>query len=261
MIGGYNRSIPPVTKNLLIINVLFFIATFAFQQTNIIDLTIQLGAFFPESVNFKPWQIITHMFMHGGLGHIFFNMFALWMFGSTVEQAIGPKKYLFLYFFAGLGAYSLYTLYNYFDVITLKEQLTAIGLTDFSYLNHLELDAHQNFRTQIENFKYPASTNEMLSLSSELGVKYFIPMVGASGALYGVLVAFGMLYPNAQLMLLFPPIPMKAKYFIPILILIELFQQYQNNPQDNVAHLAHLGGALFGFIFIRKWKKNRFRVN
>lgn len=243
MIGGYNRSIPIATKNLLIINVLFFIATYAFESSNVANLGLELSAFYPDSTYFKPWQILTHMFMHGGIAHIFFNMFALWMFGSTVEQTIGTKKYLFLYFFAGLGAYTLYNVYHFFQAQEIIEQLPIGGVT----LNDIKALDVGNVFTQNEN---------LFTLSSI----YSIPMVGASGAIYGVLVAFGMLYPEARLMLLFPPIPVKAKYFIPILILIELLQQYQNNPQDNVAHLAHLGGALFGFIFIRKWRKNRYRV-
>ncbi len=243
MIGGYDRSIPAVTKNLLIINVLFFIATFAFEYSNTANLALELSAFYPDSAYFKPWQVLTHMFMHGGIGHIFFNMFALWMFGSTVEQTIGAKKYLFLYFFAGLGAYILYNVYHFYQAQEIIQQLPIGGVT----LDDIKaLDAGKVF----------TQNDDLLTLSAI----YSVPMVGASGAIYGVLVAFGMLYPEARLMLLFPPIPLKAKYFIPILILIELFQQYQNNPQDNVAHLAHLGGALFGFIFIRKWKKDRYRV-
>ncbi|MFV0531030.1 MAG: rhomboid family intramembrane serine protease [Flavobacteriales bacterium] len=244
MIGGYGRGVLPATKNLLIINLLFFLATYAFEYSSIADLTIELGAFYPDSDYFKPWQIITHMFMHGGLAHIFFNMFALWMFGSSVEQAVGTKKFLFLYFFSGLGAYFLYNLFHFYEAQEIIRQLPINDIT----LNDIKSLPVGNVYSQ---------NKDLLTLSSI----YTVPMVGASGALYGILVAFGVLYPNAQLMLLFPPIPMKAKYFIPILILIELFQQYQNNPQDNVAHLAHLGGALFGFIFIRKWKQNRFRVN
>ncbi len=244
MIGGFNKTIPPVTKNLVIINVLFFIATMVFEYQNIANLSIELGAFYPDSNYFKPWQIITHMFMHGGVSHIFFNMFGLWMFGSTVEEAIGSKKYLILYFFSGLGAYFLYNIFHYFQVQEIIQSLPIGGVT---------LDKIRNL--PIGNVY--TNNEELLTLSSI----YTTPMVGASGALYGALVAFGVLYPNAQLMLLFPPIPMKAKYFIPILIIIELFQHYQNNPQDNVAHLAHLGGALFGYLFIRKWKQNRFKVN
>lgn len=184
MIGGYNRSIPPVTKNLIIINVLFFIATYAFEYSNLTSLTIDLGAFYPDSNYFRPWQIITHMFMHGGIGHIFFNMFALWMFGSTVEQAIGTKKYLLLYFFAGLGAYFLYNLFHFYQAQEIIQQLPIGGVT----LNDIKSLPVGNGYTQNES---------LLTLSSI----YTTPMVGASGALYGILVAFGVLYPNAQLML------------------------------------------------------------
>ncbi|MFV0238195.1 MAG: rhomboid family intramembrane serine protease [Flavobacteriales bacterium] len=244
MFGGYDRITPPITKNLLIINALFFIATFVFQEVNICDLTIELGAFYPGSNNFKPWQIITHMFMHGGFGHIFFNMFGLWMFGSTVEKTIGAKNYLLLYFFAGLGSFLLYNLYHYYDAESLIHVLN---------LNSNDVKELQNLPPYVH-----FESNELLSVLSQI---YTIPMVGASGALYGLLVAFGVLYPNAELMLLFFPVPVKAKYFIPGLIILALIQQKANIEGDNIAHLAHLGGALFGFIFIRKWKQNRFRVN
>lgn len=241
---GYNRRIPSATKNLLIINILFFFSTYAFASSNLTDLTVLLGGFYPDSTYFRPWQIITHMFMHGSIVHILFNMFALWMFGAAVENTIGTNKYLCLYFFAGLGAYICYNLFHYFEAQSIISQLPIGGIT----LKDIK---------KVPVGKVYTGSENLLKLSAI----YTTPMVGASGALYGVLVAFGILYPNAELMLLFPPIPLKAKYFIPIIIFLELYQQYSNNQQDNVAHLAHLGGAVFGFIFIRAWKKNRFRVN
>lgn len=233
------NRIPAVTKNLLIINVLLYLATIVFATKNI-DLVRYLGAFYPESVNFKSWQIVTHMFMHANLGHIFFNMFALWMFGSTVESVVGAKKYLILYFIAGFGGFALFNLTNYFQIEQLKSVVEAQGYNFELFKNALYRGDYSFVQTK-EAF--------------DLYTYFTIPMVGASGAIYGVLVAFGMLFPEARLMLIFLPIPIKAKYFIPGMIVLELIMDMSNMPGDNVAHYAHLGGAIIGFLFIRHWKK------
>ncbi len=229
------KNIPKITKNLIIINGLMFLATFVFQSAQGIDLIEILGAYYPASENFKFYQVLTHMFMHGGFAHFFFNMFALWMFGSPVERALGEKNYLTLYFVAGLGAFGLFNLTNYFEVNALIDSF-GVTVEQVSQLRHLAPYNNTNTLTQI----------------------YTIPMVGASGAIFGVLAAFGMMFPNSILMLIFPPIPLKAKYFIPIYILIELYLAVANNPGDNVAHYAHLGGALIGFLLVRYWKKTQF---
>lgn len=226
------QRISPITKNLLIINALFFAAKYVFAVTNTVNLDMLLGAYYPFSENFKSFQIITHMFMHADPMHFLFNMFALYMFGSNVEQVLGEKRFVVLYFVAGLGAFLLFNLTNYIHVqsIVQEAQLSTDILSDLGSLPHTY---------------------------QELSVIYSIPMMGASGAIFGVLVAFGMLFPNAVLMLIFPPIPLKAKYFIPIYILIELYLAINNSPGDNVAHYAHLGGALIGYILVKMWMKNR----
>ncbi|MBW1617199.1 rhomboid family intramembrane serine protease [Empedobacter falsenii] len=245
------QSIPPITKNLLIINGLFFLATFVFMQTRQIDLRVILGAFYPESPNFKFWQILTHMFMHADFTHILFNMFALWMFGSVVEQTFGPKKFLTLYLLAGLGGFILFNAVNYFQIEQLKEAVQAkrIGFSQIYEAAKLNMQGGYHTNSIIQ-------TNQA---ASELLTNYVTPMVGASGAIYGLLLAFAVLYPDEKLMLIFFPVPVKAKYFIPIMVLIEFYMGYQNI--GNVAHFAHLGGGLIGFLLTRHWKKNLYRWN
>lgn len=252
------RNIPYITKNLLIINALFFAAKYVMGSTGF-NMDVLFGAFYPESVNFKSYQVLSHMFMHGDFIHFFFNMFALFMFGSAVERALGEKRYIILYFVAGFGAFALFNLTNYFEINSIKESIANEQLinsvNDFA---KLEITGGETFY-QIQNNLgawLQANNAGNTMTNQELFLSYSIPMVGASGAIFGVLVAFGMMFPNAILMLIFPPIPLKAKYFIPIYIIIELYLAIQAHPGDNVAHYAHLGGALIGFLLIRYWKKN-----
>lgn len=244
----FRQPIPTITKNLLIINGLFFLASFVFGERGI-ALSHILGAFYPESVNFQPWQIITHMFMHApypNLSHILFNMFALWMFGSSVEYALGPKRFLILYFVAGLGSFVLFNFTNYIQIEQLKSVVEATGVDPNSYLQTLKLTSVPNY-----SFELPNNTEEV----ERLARYYITPMVGASGAIYGILVGFGVLYPNAKLALIFLPIPVKAKYFIPAIIGIEFFMAIQDYAWNPIAHFAHIGGAIIGFILVRAWKK------
>lgn len=226
------NNIPTITKNLLILNALFFGAKYLLFSAGI-NLDVLLGAFYPFSDNFKSYQIITHMFMHANPTHFFFNMFGLWMFGGNVERALGEKRYVILYFAAGLGSFLLFNLTNYFEAQSLIESAN-FSAGDLKELATLEPGyAVQGYET--------------------LSAIYSTPMMGASGALFGILIAFAMLFPNAILMLIFPPIPLKAKYFIPIYILIEIYLAVQANPGDNVAHYAHIGGALIGFLLLKIW--------
>lgn len=242
----FNQTIPPITKNLLIINGLFFLAKIVFHSTGI-DIDGILGAFYPESMNFKGWQIITHMFMHGDFAHILFNMFALWMFGSTVEMTLGPKKFLILYFAAGLGSFVLFNLTNYVQIQQLKPIVEASGVNVNEFIRSL-------IYTPEGRYALPESSD--IESVKQLARYYVTPMVGASGAICGLLVAFGVLYPDAKLALLFFPVPIKAKYFIPIMILLELYMGLQNYAWDPIAHFAHIGGAVIGFILVRNWKKH-----
>lgn len=224
-------NLPTVTKNLLIINIVCFIGTMIFDNA-----TRFFGVFYPDSPFFKIWQVITYMFMHGGFGHIFFNMFALVMFGSVIERILGPKRFLNYYIICGLGALILQYGIQAFEVYNIAGTIKASQFLNF------------NYTTGMVSTNLPITQDQLGTLLSIYGT----PMVGASGAIYGLLLAYSFLFPNAELMLIFLPIPIKAKYFIPILIVIELFLGFSNTG-GSIAHLAHVGGALFGFILLKMW--------
>lgn len=228
--GGFMSNTPAITKNLIIINVVFFIATMAFGESFMI---YTLGAFYPDSPFFEPYQVVTHMFMHGGFNHILFNMFALWMFGSVLERRWGPKRFLFYYLFCALGAFALHMGVQAWEVFNITGHLhndLGIELTGDGYIRH-----HQNISQTVFSI-------------------YTTPVVGASGAIFGLLLGYGMYYPNHSLYLMFIPVPIKAKWFVTVYGIIELMMGLNNNPGDSVAHFAHLGGMLFGFILIKAWK-------
>lgn len=221
----------PVVKNLLIINVLFFIGSAIFP------LSIRLlGVFYPDSPFFHIWQVITYMFMHGSLGHIFFNMFSLVMFGSIIEQVLGSKRFLNFYFICGIGALVLQYGVQAYEVYSITGTIRA---SEFLHFNMLQNQVSSNLQI---------SEAEFDTLRSIYGT----PLVGASGAIYGLLLAFAYLFPNMSLYLFFIPVPIKAKIFIPILILIEIYLGFAD-AGGSIAHLAHVGGALFGYILIKIW--------
>lgn len=216
---------PPAVKNLLIVNGLFFLATLVVQNTFHLDLSTgvgmvagtledfhwSLGLHYFQSPDFHFYQLITYMFMHAGVEHILFNMFALWMFGYTLENFWGAKRFLIFYFICGIGA-------------GLTQEL--MGFLHATYSLHID----------------PAS--------------YEFVTIGASGAIFGILLAFGMLFPNTMIYVYFA-IPVKAKYFVIFYGALELFFGIRASSGDNVAHFAHLGGMLFGFIMIMYWKRKR----
>lgn len=237
-------GMPVVVKNLLIINGLFFLAKIALEPN--VDLSGLLGAFYWKSEHFRPWQIITHMFMHGNFMHIFFNMFALWMFGSAIERVWGPKRFLEYYLITGLGAFVLHYAVVAWQADALVQQVSA---------DTLEMVKSEGRSLLMSNRNYTDAT------LAQLNFAYNVPVVGASGAVFGLLLAFGMMFPNTRLIMLFFPVPIKAKYFVMIFGAIELFSGFANRPGDNVAHFAHLGGMLFGYILIKYWNKNQFRQN
>jgi membrane associated rhomboid family serine protease len=245
--------ITDTVKHLVIINALFFIAAFVVAKSGI-NLTEYLGLFFIKNELFKPWQFVSTMFMHASINHILFNMLALWMFGSAIEQMWGRNKFLVFYFSAGIGASLIYTLANYLQFQNVYNNLITAGLstTDIS--------------TILETGSYNASILKYVSqesLNTFYGV-FNTPAVGASGAIMGLLVAYGMLFPNAELMLLFFPVPVKAKYFIPVLIGLDVFSGLTGisifSP-NNTAYWAHIGGALIGLIMMLYWKKTQFNKN
>ena len=232
-------SIPPVVKNLIIINVLMLLASYVMELKGI-DLANILGLHYIQSTEFRPYQLVTHLFMHGGLMHLAFNMFALWMFGRILESVWGPKRFFIFYFVTGLGAAIFYSMVNYVEF-----QYIA------SKMNHEDVQLVMTQGTELFN----QGKNFIDPLAGKLNLLLNVPTVGASGAVFGVLLGFGMLFPNTELMLLFPPIPIKAKYFVLGYGAIELFMGVTGN-EANVAHFAHLGGMLFGFLMIKYWNRH-----
>jgi len=262
--GGRIGSIPPAVLNLLIINILLFLVTTLFRNQGL-DLERWLALYYPGSDYFRPHQLLTHMFMHANTMHIFFNMFALWMFGRVLEGVWGSRRFLIYYFVTGLGAAGLHLLVNYIQlgniaaeasaaINTLSPEVFAQFIKDF-FPKHLERvsDFLAAWINDPGNPGYAREATEFIQFT--VSQKINIPTVGASGAVFGVLLAFGMLFPNTRLMLIFPPIPIKAKWFVIGYGLIELFLGISNNPGDNVAHFAHLGGMIFGFLLIKYWNK------
>jgi membrane associated rhomboid family serine protease len=234
--------LPPVVKNLLIINGLFFLATISFSGAFQIDLTRVLGLFLPGAPDFKPLQLVTHMFMHANFSHIFFNMFALWMFGTAIENLIGGKRFLVYYLITGFGAAFLHLGVTYIEALNLKSQLISAGYTAEELQRYLEAGRYNIL---------PGVSQRTIELYL---MKYLVPTVGASGAVFGILLAFGMFFPNSYIYLFFA-IPVKAKYFVIAYGAIELFFGFANRPGDNVAHFAHLGGMVFGFLLIKYWRR------
>lgn len=234
-------------KHLIILNALFFLATFAVGPI----VQEQMALYFPKNENFAIWQFVSHMFMHGSFMHILFNMYGLWAFGSPLEQMWGRNKFLFFYFSAGIGAGLIYTGVNYFQFQQVYETLIGLGLTDVDIQGILDTG---KYNTDLLTY---VSADQ---LNSFYGT-FHVPAVGASGALYGVLVAFAMLFPNAELMLIFVPYPIKAKYFIPIIVGLDLFSGVTGFSifGGGIAHFAHVGGAVIGYIIMSYWKKNQFR--
>jgi membrane associated rhomboid family serine protease len=236
--GGY-FSLPPVVKNIILINVLMLLVDFAAKSVFGVDLTMVLGLYFPKSEQFMPVQIVTHMFMHGGFWHIFLNMYALYIFGQVLENVWGPKRFFIYYIICGLGAALTHETVIAFQYAHLVQSLNPDSLQTV-------LSEGTALFRQSQLFTDPDMQKLQLLLNT--------PTVGASGAVFGILLAFGVLFPNTQLMLLLPPIPIKAKYFVLIYGGIELFMAV-TQPGSNIAHAAHLGGMLFGYLLIRYWRK------
>ncbi|WGD35075.1 rhomboid family intramembrane serine protease [Olleya sp. YS] len=238
--------ITDTVKHLIIINIIMFVGTITVGDGRLFyDL---FAMHFPASDTFKPWQVVTHMFMHGGFTHLLFNMFALWMFGSPVEQRLGRNKFLFIYFSAGIGAVLFQLAGYYWDYFPAYNQALESGLST-------------------NQIKYMMDTGKILNgVSSELIISlqdaynaYNSSMVGASGCIMGILAAFGLMNPNAELMLILLPIPIKAKYFIPGIIILDVISAFTGQSffsPSNTAYLAHVGGAIIGFIIMWYWKKN-----
>ena len=233
------RKVTDEIKHIIIINVILFVAP---QLLNL-DLTNILALHFPDNEHFGFWQYVTSMFMHGSIGHILFNMYGLWAFGTPLEQMWGKKKFIFFYFSAGIGAGIIYTLVNYYQFNTAFEKLIELGSSKAEIMKLMN-------PTLIYQNEYLQTVNSL----------YNTPALGASGAVYGILVAFGMYFKDAKLALIFFPVPIAAKYFIPFIILGDLFFGMTKYSVGNIAHFAHIGGAIVGFIIAWYWKKNQFKV-
>ena len=240
--------ITETVKHLLIINCIFFLAT-SLYGNKLYDL---FALHYFDNSLFQIWQPITHMFLHGNFSHILFNMIGLWMFGSPIEQIWGRNKFIFFYISSGLGAAVLQMLYSYYDFNSIFEILINNGFNSEEILNTIKT---RRYNTNWLNYISEDQLNH-------LNESFNLSMVGASGALYGILVAFAFLFPNISLFLLFIPIPIKAKYFVPILIAGDLFFGISNSFSIGpIAHFAHVGGALTGLAMILYWKKNQFNKN
>ncbi len=231
----------PVVKNILLLNIALFILTWVLELKGI-DLGRYLGLYNLGSPYFKPYQLISHMFMHGSIMHIFFNMYAVIIFGPVLERIWGAKRFFIFYFACGIAA-GLFSLgIDYFEYVNLKSQMSSTQLNQI-YNNVLNT-------TDINTLTYQGDIELKVLLN------YLIPMVGASGAVFGILAAFAWLFPNTELQLIFPPIPVKAKWLIGIYALIEIYLGFSGK-QTGVAHWAHIGGAIMGTIFIFVWKQNK----
>lgn len=214
------NQIPPVTKNLLILNIVVFVL-----QNTIPWFNEELTLRYFQNPEFQPYQLITHMFMHGDIRHLFFNMFGIYMFGSAIEMRLGDKRFLTYYLLTGFGAVILHSAVEYFEIY------------------------------QITHTEGLLSQVEISELQQRYGSIFYGGVLGASGALFGLLAAFALLFPNQPIFLMFIPVPIKAKYFVGMYAAYELFRGVQNTQGDNIAHFAHLGGALFGWLIIREWRK------
>ncbi len=219
------RQLTEVVKHLIIINIVFFIGSNLLTNSGMFDAIRHLSLYYPQSPSFRPYQLVTHLFMHANFTHIAFNMFALFMFGPPLEALLKEKRFLFFYFFSALGAVVLHFIVVYLRIHAIIPE----GIT--------------------QGVDLPAP------MLGQLNALINIPMLGASGAIAGVVLAFAMKYPNAELMLIFFPVPIKAKYLVPIMFGIDLYLGISSFSWDNVAHFAHLGGALFGFLLILYWQK------
>jgi len=265
-------NITPVVKQLLIINIIFFIGS------QMVPISYDLFAlYYPESDSFKVWQFITHMFMHApfpNVAHILFNMFALYSFGSALEHFWGGRKFIFFYISCGLGAALLHTGVNYLEIHSLLSEVSSLNLTNSEI--HQLLNADYSMLFDANGKMLPGEINtilervhctqEQFNTIAKASILSKGVVVGASGAIYGLLVAFAFMFPNAELALMFIPIPIKAKYFVPGILAIDLFLGFKGQSifgagSTGIAHFAHIGGALTGYLMMWYWKKNQFNKN
>ncbi len=244
-------KLSPGVLSLLIANVVMFIVTYMVPGQKEFLLR-WLALYFPQNDQFEVWQLVTNMFMHGGPAHIFFNMFALVSFGSILEFRWGIRRLLTFYFIAGVGASLIYTLVNVYKFSSIQSDFLALGVSSETIQALLRTGSASDALTDQLGLE---TLREFYSL-------YHVSAVGASGAIYGVLVAFGILYPSAKLSLVFFPVPVAAKYFIPGILCLDLFSGFTGFSLfgGGIAHFAHIGGAIIGFLMMLLWRKNNQRT-
>lgn len=250
------NNIPPLTKNIIIINIVVYIITnFFLYVLSKPELYYMLSAYYPFSPFFKSWQIITSMFMHApiadgsGVMHIFFNMFVLYNF-SFLENILGGKRFLVLYFLSGIGAYALFNAWEFIQIEMFSRQLEHLGFSIYDYFSGANTQLIGSTQT----------IKEQQALISNIVKIISSPLLGASGAIFGVVAAFATIFPNARIQILFIPFPIKAKYFLIFSVAISIYLGY-NGDDSGVAHFAHVGGALVGFILAKIWRKHLNRFN
>jgi len=271
------NKITDTVKHLLIINVIMFVGTMTVGGGQLFYQWFAL--YFPKNDLFQPWQVVSHMFMHGGMTHLLFNMFALWMFGTAVEQVLGWKKFLFIYLSAGLGAVLFQLGYYYYDYFSAFQSISDLGMDSELLHKIININASdgdyikgkilaEEMQTLLNEYGFDTSkiNDSATAFKSlfEMNVATTSRMVGASGCIMGILAAFGMMNPDAKLMMIFLPIPIKAKYFIPGIIILDIVSAITGQSffsPSNTAYMAHVGGAVTGFIIMWYWKKTQFNKN
>ena len=248
-------KLTPITKNILLICVaVYVLSNFMFPQMYYI-----MSAYYPFSPNFKSWQIVTHMFMHAGIGdgigltHILFNMLTLWSFGPALEETLDSRRFTILYFASGLGAFVLFNVWNFYEVNQIVTALQNYGVNPAEIYTKATIGYSGDLSIS-------AQTGAGAALSQELYMALRTPMLGASGAIFGVVAAFSTLFPNAKLFFMFVPFPIKAKYLFPGIIVISLYLGFSGS-MDGIAHFAHIGGAVVGFLLARYWKQTLYRID
>ncbi|TGD58292.1 rhomboid family intramembrane serine protease [Flavobacterium humi] len=260
------NNMTPTVKQLLIINILFFLGSWAVPEAE-----HYLALYYFENDNFRFWQPITHMFMHGGIAHLAFNMFALVSFGSILEHFWGWKRFLFFYLSCGIGAFLIHTGVNYYQIHAILDNISGLNLSKEEMITVLNANMGQLFddngqmvagpvKTMLENAH---CTQEQFNALTQALPDFLTPALGASGAIYGLLIAFAFMFPDAELSLLFIPIPLKAKYFVPIYMFLYdgffgIFGSSMFGFSTGVAHFAHIGGALTGLLLMLYWKNSKF---
>ena len=250
-------NLTPAAKNILIINGVIFLLTGGY----IIE---EFGLRYILSDNFKPYQFLTYMWIHAGFGHLFSNMFAVIVFAPILEKVWGSRKFFTFYLITGIGAGILYSGVNFYENYSLELEVRSYQSNpNPDSFRKFILDNSKEYYNQLYDFISGYTDNpsdkgyikESIDITNTiLRSNNDVPMVGASGAVFGILLAFAMLFPNMQLMLLIPPIPIKAKYLVLVYGLYEIWSEFNRMPGDNVAHLAHLGGMLIGYVILRYWK-------